>query len=763
MAALLNNKNNDELQDSTIKTSYDSIAIEKTQKIELNYKEIIGDKSNRNIEIPSGKLNSKKSTGHSIRKILFAKKDVPKEYLEASPVICMISSIPGLEKELELQDIHSNYTLKDQIAEGAQGIVWTAFDKSLRRDAIVKSSKPGFRKKQMQEDINLFVSEARIMAQLDHPAIAPIYGMYSSTESELHLAMKRIEGRTLKNYLQSIVVLYKRDGIETFAEKKFILTRIEYLIRVCEAVDYAHCKGVIHRDLKPENIIIGNHSEVYVMDWGLACLLTPEDASDDEHMTKIGTHPKNELAGTPCYIAPELIRGGACSPQSDVFSLGMILFEIVTLQKAALGESVNEVLRNIVHCNYRPFKHLFLKRGLSKDLKAIITKATCELLSDRYKTANEMAKDLRSYLMRNETVARPDNLFRKYSRAISNHTMLTFSAILSILLCVTVIALYSLYVQHVFVKKQKARESMLVHFQHGINTRSSNLNYTIRCIETQLTNIVNHVEYILSAKAGTTDIQHVYSSVNNVKYAVRDNKSGKLTDKMDKKIVGLDEVIKHMLLTSNLKLKKQTKHFNKQLIKDSGVPIVWIFIAFENGSILSYSGKKNYLKDCNPRKSSWYQEALNKKGIIWSKPFKCTMYSKIVICCLQRISDEENNPIGVIGINIDLAYIERYLVKSEISGMEKYLVNKKGEIILSNNSKYKNTKINPETNTLILKKFSFNKELQRAIKRRLLQFEGTRHNKKYIFGIKHIPSLDYYYVEQIYAKKLQKAHEKHAH
>jgi len=706
---------------------HDPAIVEVTQKIEFDREEIIGGDSNEIILTHNKRSSETKITGHSIKKFLFPGKKNPDEYVKSNSIVCMMDSIPALEKELELQDINSNYTLKRQIAEGAQGVIWTAFDKSLKRDIIVKATKSNSHEKQVQKDVNSFVCEARIIAQLDHPSIAPIYGIYSGSENKLHLAMKHIHGKTLKSYLESIAFLYKRDGIEQFSEKKSILTRIEYLIRVCEAVDYAHCKGIVHRDLKPENIIIGNYSEVYVMDWGLACLLNPEILADDEVV--VGMYPRNELVGTPCYIAPELIKGGLCSHKSDIFSLGMILFEIVTFERAVPGETVNEVLRNIVHCNYRPFKHRFLKSKLSDDLKAIIDKATCESLSKRYKTANEMAEDLKSYVMRSETVARPDNFSRKWLRAISNHAVLASSVILSILLCLTIIALYGMRVQNLLVKKQKRRESMLTHFQYGVVERSNDLNNAIRYFETQLTNTVNHVEHVLNSKA----------------------------DKMNRKMLVSSEIIKHMQLTSNSKFQKQT-------IKNKGGPIIWIFAAFKDGSILSYPKKKKYAKKCDLSKFPWYKKDLNKKdGIIWSKPFKCAESSKIMLCCLQRISDKKNNSLGVIGINIDLDYIKKYLIKDVISGMKRYLVNKKGEIIFSGDLKYKTTKINPKTNTLISKKIFFNEEFQRAIKEKRLEFETTKYNNIYIFGINHIPSLDYYYIEQISKKTLQEVHGKHAH
>lgn len=750
-------------ESTTIITPHASISVEMTQKIEFDYKEIVNDDYSKTTYVPNNKPNAKSLTDLFNKRYLFTKKSSPDEYVKSNPIACIISSISALEKELKIQDINDNYILKHQIAEGAQGIVMTGFDKSLKRNIVVKSTKSYKDKEHAIKDKNFFVSEARIMAQLDHPSIAPIYGMFSDDENKLHLAMKHIHGKTMKDYLQGISILYQQEGVEKYTEKDSILNRIEYLIRVCEAVDYAHCKGVIHRDLKPENIIIGSHGEIYVMDWGLACLLAPEQSPGSQHLTEIGLHLRCELAGTPCYIAPELIRGGLTSPQSDVFSLGMILFEIVTLTRAVPGETINEVFRNILKRNYNPFKHRFLKTKLSDDLNAIIAKATSPALSRRYESANDMAKDLRSYLMRKETVARPDNFLRKCLRGIGNHAVITSSVILSSLLLLTVIALYGLHSQNILINKQKTREAMLTHFQYKLIKRSDKLNYAIRYFENQLTNLANHCKYILSAKANTVNAGYIYS----LAYSGKTESNSTVKDSMnltDKKKSILSQILKHMLSVSNLKFKDQASKSAKQAAVDKEKPIVGVFVGLKNGSILAYHGDKNYSKKCCPTKRSSYKDALKKNDAIsWSKPFKCTICSKIVISCLRRIFDKENKELGIVGIDIDLEYIHKYLFLHNISGMKEFLVNRNGEVILSSNLDYKSSKIDPETKALILKKFSFKKEFQTAIARKRLQFRVKKYNREYIFGISHISSLDYYYIEQISERKLWENHKGHAH
>lgn len=736
------------------------VDVEMTQKIDFDYKEAFGDEDTQPDSISSEKLKPGSISNLFHKDFVFAKKLVPDDYVKSSSVACMISSIPALEKDVKLHDIHDNYVLKDKIAEGAQGVVWTGYDKSLKRDIIIKTAKSGD-EEELNRDNNFFVSEARIMAQLDHPAIVPIYGMFSDSEDRLHLTMKHIHGRTMKDYLQGIIILYQQEGVNKYAEKYSILTRIEYLVRVCEAVDYAHCKGVIHRDLKPENIIIGSHGEIYVMDWGLACLLSPEEYPGSKHLTEIGLHLRCELAGTPCYIAPELIRGGLTSPQSDIFSLGMILFEIVTLTRAVPGTSIHEVFRNILKRNYNPFRHRFLRSKLSDDLKAIIAKATSPSLSRRYKSARDMARDLRNYLMHRETSARPYSLVRKFLHVVGVHATITASVILSILLGLTVIALYGLHSQNILINKQKKREAVLTHFQYEVTERSNRLNNALSYFEDQLANLGSHSKYIWDAGADTVDYVHALAYFSKTKPNDALLKSMSLEDK--KKVI-LSEILKHVMVTSNLQFKHKMIRSGKVKSADHNKAIVGIFAGFPDNSILTCPAGRKYAKECYPAKRPSYKEALGKNnGMIWSKPFKCAVCRKIVICCIQRVSDKNNKTLGVVGLDIDLEYIQRYLFRNEIPGMQEFLIDKDGDIILSNSFRYKDTKINPETKTLIFKKFPFNKEFRAALERGELQFRVKRYTQEYIFGIDRIPSLGYYYIEQISGKNLREHHRGHRH
>lgn len=773
-----NKNNNLEDIDITVKMAFNPNNVELTQKIDVDYEKVVED-SKKKVVIVKNNESQKSSTSSLTGKSIFSKKRIADDYVKSNTIISAINFIHPLENKLELQDVQSNYELKKQFSEGAQGIISTAFDKSLKRDIVVKSLKFEEGDEFARHDENLFVSEARIMAQLDHPSIVPLYGLHCGSESKLHLAMKHIHGKTLKKYLEDIGSLYESEGIENFDEKRSLSTRIEYLIKICEAIDYAHCKGVIHRDLKPENIMIGNYGEVYVMDWGLACLVDPSRFPDDEYVTELGEQNKKALVGTPCYIAPELIRGGSCSPQSDIFSLGMMLFEIVTLQRGVAGTTVNEVLKNIVNCNYNPFKHRFLKKKLPDDLKAIIAKAICEPPSHRYKSAKDMAQDLKLYLMSEETVARPDNIFRKYTRAMINHKMLTSIIALSILLCLAASTIYSLNAQNKMMKEQKAREAMLTYFQHGASQQAYKMERVFYYFNTQLARLTYQAGLALNRKADKNikiytlkdflgasppsdyALSPAYGISISLDYPIiKRAEYGTALDRMDRRTASLTALFKHIMFSSTPEFKNKDVNIVKKIIMQKGAPLYWITLGMKNGTMFAYPGTKSYPKNYDPRIRPWYKKALNKTNESqWSVPFKCALSGKMLMSTTSCVYDANNVFQGVASLHVCLDYIKQYIFGNQSSTTKEFLINPHGEIILSSDFKNRRARINKSSTKVIMRKFPFMKEFREAVKERKVQFEAQKHEMKYLFALNRLPSLAYYYIQQISEEKLIKSWE----
>ena len=302
------------------------------------------------------------------------------------------------ELESPLDAVNDKYRQLSAFAHGGTSTLSIARDRNLKRLVAVKSLKMD--SPNIEELLDAFVTEAKVTAQLDHPGVIPIYGLSRDADNGLHLVMKLVNGRTLREYLRNTVMNYRIRGIDSFDENLQLRNRLEIFLRVCDTIGYAHHRGVIHRDLKPENIMIGEFMEVFVMDWGLARVILTD-----------GHSPQSEkkITGTPRYFPPEVLRGEPLDFRSDIFTLGLILQEIVTLQYAIAGDDKKEIIERGLAAAIEPVEHQF-KWKIDKGLRCIIRKATAYQLEDRYQTAEALAEDVRRYMAGRPLAAEKENL-----------------------------------------------------------------------------------------------------------------------------------------------------------------------------------------------------------------------------------------------------------------------------------------------------------------------------------------------------------------
>jgi hypothetical protein len=228
------------------------------------------------------------------------------------------------------------------LGEGGMGVVWRGRNRRLHRDVAIKVMKAALA--HQPQLARRFLEEAQVASQLAHPSIPPVHEFGELPDGRPYFVMKLIKGRTLADLLK------ERSGLSR--EPTHFLTIFE---QVCQAVGYAHSKGVLHRDLKPRNVMVGAFGEVQVMDWGLAKVLTeagrererPEGDSAESVVTTARTADPDDVTqkgtalGTWAYMAPEQARGevGQLDRRCDVFGLGAILCEVLTGQPPYVGTS----------------------------------------------------------------------------------------------------------------------------------------------------------------------------------------------------------------------------------------------------------------------------------------------------------------------------------------------------------------------------------------------------------------------------------------
>jgi serine/threonine-protein kinase len=297
------------------------------------------------------------------------------------------------------------YELQAEIGRGGMGAVLRVVDNKLERPLAMKiivgqaaAARTGETPPVEPRQLARFLNEAKLTGQLDHPGIVPVHEVGVDAEGRAYFTMKLVKGQTLAE------VFEKQSSGDPDWSTPRVLTVIE---RVCEAMAFAHERGVIHRDLKPANIMVGDFGEVYVMDWGLARKLGESEEIggaaaevDAELSAQISLTRDGAVLGTPAYMSPEQARGEIASlgPQSDVYSLGAMLYQLIagTPPHLKKGErpSGAEVLARVVT---GPPERL-ASPTTPPELIAICEKAMAQSAPERYGSVRELAQDLNRFV-----------------------------------------------------------------------------------------------------------------------------------------------------------------------------------------------------------------------------------------------------------------------------------------------------------------------------------------------------------------------------
>jgi predicted Ser/Thr protein kinase len=260
------------------------------------------------------------------------------------------------------------YEITGELGRGAMGVVYKALDPTIGRTVALKTMRLDVHGLDAQEMVRRFQNEARAAGVLNHPNIVTIYDA-GQQDGIFYIAMEFIEGTTLH---------------ELLAEKRVLATEevLQLTRQICRGLDYAHSNGIVHRDIKPANIMITGNGTVKIMDFGIA--------KSGGQVTNTG-----QVLGTPNYMAPEQVKGRQLDGRSDLFSLGVILYEMLTGEKPFVGQNVTTIIYKIV--NENPITPRDLDVTVHPGLSAIVTKALAKAPDDRYQTGADLVRDLENY------------------------------------------------------------------------------------------------------------------------------------------------------------------------------------------------------------------------------------------------------------------------------------------------------------------------------------------------------------------------------
>ena len=612
-----------------------------------------------------------------------------------------------------LGTIQHGHEVLGRVGKGSMAEVCVALEQDLRRRVALKrlhqhmASQPGVMAR--------FFREAQVTAQLEHPNIVPVYRLDTENEGQLTYTMKLIQGRTLRTYLKETRAFHDRK--EPVDDEHLLPTRLRHLLKICDAVAYAHGKGVVHRDLKPTNIMIGPYHEVYLMDWGIARLVREcADSADDLlQLAELDTDLAVEetqfgvIIGTPSYMSPEQASGDSSQvgPLSDQYALGLILFELVTLQRAIPGGDAETLVANAQAGHKRALQHYQPSIAIPRELRAIIQQATAPDPAARYPNVEALSDDILRYLDGESVTAQPDTPLQGLSRWLARHrdTSLALMAGLLFLVLLTIIGF--LFQNQQVRERARQREQALGQVLTAVAGQSHRIDAHFLKYEGLLHGLAAAANQALSVEHPPpstlyldTDFQHPQTAPPDLAFSPRYHMPISVDWPVVKLAPGvhletaqpiLDRLatlrahFRRMMLRSqgddNTRLDPQAAH---KLILEDGVPLVWAYVAVQEGIHEAYPGKAGYPTDYDPRTRPWYRLAAGKHGPQWGNPYPDTLGQGLILPCAMSLYDDDGAFQGVAGVELTFDYVIDHLLDlpDQQGVTETYLLDERGDIVI---------------------------------------------------------------------------------
>lgn len=652
------------------------------------------------------------------------------------------------------------YEVLAKLGEGAMGSVHLVKDVRLQRQVAFKQllsqwqDAPGLSQR--------FLSEVQITAQLPHPYIVPVYGL-EMTKQGIGYTMKRVQGKTFKE-----LILAAKEQLQAQGKRSSpydLPLMLEQFLKVCDALAYAHFRQVIHRDLKPANLMLGDHNEVYVMDWGIARPFGTQAAD-----YPFEAEEKDRMIGTPRYMSPEQARGAnhLLDGRSDLFALGLILYEIVCLKPAYQASNATELLEKVRKAAIEDIRADDIK--VPPPLQAIIRKATAWKRAERYANVSEFANDIRRYLRDQVVLAAKDTPIQALLRWTRHHRTLCLSGLLACVVFSGSFSLWNLFQQQQAQQAAYAHEQVLAGFWGQVLKQGQNIDRYLLVIPRVLESVAgmglqalqhgtpSQETYYLDDASWPTavprqiDSKH-YNTKVSFEYSGFTIATGLTEAQLKPQLQRLAPIQKNFLNLFAESAKLTHNNQLQKLLSEGNAPFMFVSLAIREGMLKTLPGISYNTPNYDPRKRPFYKLVENQHAMKCGNPYLDRITGALLPCSLPLYNDKEEF-VGVATMDMQFNYLARKVL--DLSGnpafKESYLIDEKGQVIVKASDRNRKVSKQSKLNTGFKLQPFADSELQALMKKH--SDGGTLERPDKVLGYIRLNFQGWYYVVEADTQRL---------
>jgi serine/threonine-protein kinase len=592
--------------------------------------------------------------------------------------------------------------LAEELGRGGMGTVHAALDRWLGRRVAVKLLSSMLEHGERID--RRFILEAQLAAQLEHPNIVPFYELLVSRDGAPALVMRLVRGQSMTVYLQACAA--SREASHSAPHD--LQSRLERFLKICDAISYAHSRGVIHRDLKPDNVMLGAHNEVYVMDWGVARVMGDErpDSPDEGVRTSSGVGTRNdEIIGTPSYMAPEQAIALPVTFAADQYALGMMLAEIATLDSPRRGSEREQL--NAALLGTEPYIEHRFGEAVAPALVAVIRKATARVPEDRYPSVEALADDVRRFSRDEAVSVLPDPPWLRVWRWAKRRPVVVLAVFTSLISVVAVLTVANLLGRLEAERRAERLSERLSEITAAVGRRARGVDAHFQRVALLVEKLADAAEQTLMhapERPTRTFAPEELASLDSTTFV--DRYGQRVSFQHAALVASPDSDIEELLALQARAGDLQAlledaaaraagrgsslfwSQTERQRIAAAGSPIRWMDLGFEEGMLFVYPGNTFFPKDYDVRQRPWYVEAKRQPRLLWGSPYPDATTGRLLLPCTRAFFAGGGAFRGVAAAHLALDDVLESLDFQDVPGFRgAALIDDHGDIVLSTSAR----------------------------------------------------------------------------